>query len=101
AGFHIAAVVTKPDSAKGRGKKISAPAVKTYAESQNIPVWQPTKLADITQQIIALGNPIGVLVSYGKIIPNSILELFTPGIINVHPSLLPIYRGPSPIESAI
>lgn len=101
AGFSVAAVVTKPDSAKGRGRKISAPAVKVYAESQNIPVWQPTKLADITQQIIALGNPIGVLVSYGKIIPNSILELFTPGIINVHPSLLPVYRGPSPIESAI
>lgn len=101
AGFTIAAVVTKPDSAKGRGKKVSAPAVKTYAEAQGISVWQPTTLTDIIDPIHSLGNPIGVLVSYGKIIPQSILNLFSPGIINVHPSLLPKYRGPSPIESAI
>ena len=101
AGFTISAVVTKPDSAKGRGKKISAPAVKTYAESQGITVWQPVHLADIADSIKALEAPIGVLVSYGKIIPESILALFSPGIINVHPSLLPLYRGPSPIESAI
>lgn len=101
AGFPVAAVVTKPDSAKGRGKKVSAPAVKTYAETQGIPVWQPTKLGDIADDIRALNNPVGVLVSYGKIIPQSILDLFTPGVVNIHPSLLPKYRGPSPIESAI
>ncbi len=101
AGFPVAAVVTKPDSARGRGKKISAPAVKSYAVEHNIPVWQPNKLKDITDNIKALGRPIGVLVSFGKIIPQSTLNLFTPGIINVHPSLLPLYRGPSPIESAI
>lgn len=100
-GFSVAAVVTKPDTKKGRGKKVTPPAVKSYAIEHDIPVWQPTKLKEITDNVLALENPVGVLVSFGKIIPTSILELFTPGIINVHPSLLPLYRGPSPIESAI
>jgi len=101
ANMPVVAVVTKPDAAKGRGKKLTAPAVKIYAEAHNIPVWQPTRLKEITKAIEKLDNPIGILVSYGKIIPKKTLELFTPGIINVHPSLLPKYRGPSPIESAI
>lgn len=101
AGIPVAAIVTKPDAAKGRGKKLTAPAVKTYGLASGIPVWQPTKLKDISADIEALGSPLGILVSYGKIIPESIIKLFTPGIINVHPSLLPTYRGPSPIESAI
>ncbi|MEO8691155.1 MAG: methionyl-tRNA formyltransferase [Candidatus Saccharimonas sp.] len=101
AGISIAVIVTKPDTAKGRGKKLTAPAVKTYAIAHNIPVLQPAKLNDIADDIKTLGNPLGILVSYGRIIPESIIKLFTPGIINVHPSLLPIYRGSSPIESAI
>ncbi len=101
AGYTIAAVVTKPDSKKGRGQQLIAPAVKTLASRFNIPVWQPQNLTDIRDDIIALGPVTGVLVSYGKIVPQSIIDLFTPGIINVHPSLLPKYRGPSPIESAI
>jgi len=101
AGYPVAAVVTKPDMPKGRGKRLTAPAVKTYSTEKNIPVWQPTKLKEITEAIKQLGNPVGVLVSFGKIIPQATLDLFTPGIINVHPSLLPLYRGPSPIESAI
>lgn len=101
AGFTIGAVVTKPDTPRGRGNKLTAPAVKTYARTNSIPVWQPVKLSDIIDSIKLFDNPAGVLVSFGKIIPESIIELFTPGIINVHPSLLPQYRGPSPIESAI
>lgn len=101
ADFSIAAVVTKPDSRSGRGQKLVAPAVKTIAQAHNIPVWQPEKLREITDQIHALQPVTGVLVSYGKIVPQSIIDLFTPGIINVHPSPLPKYRGPSPIESAI
>lgn len=100
-GFTVAAVVTKPDTQRGRGKKLTSPAVKEFAQSHGIPVWQPPLLTEIIDQIALIDNPIGVLVSYGKIIPESILELFHPGIINVHPSLLPAYRGPSPIESAI
>lgn len=101
AGYTIAAVVTKPDSKKGRGQQLIAPAVKVLATRHNIPVWQPENLSDIANDIQALGQVTGVLVSYGKIIPQAIINLFTPGIINVHPSLLPKYRGPSPIESAI
>lgn len=107
-GFTIGAVVTKPDSQKGRGRKLTKSIVKEIAEQHSIPVWQPTKVGDIAPNIEKLAENglspdglIGVLVSYGKIIPESIINLFTPGIINVHPSLLPKYRGPSPVESAI
>lgn len=102
AGFDIAAVITKPDSRRGRGNKIVQPAVKKFAIEHNIPVWQPERLKNIINDIKNITpQPIGVLVSYGKIIPQTIIDLFRPGIINVHPSLLPKYRGPSPIESAI
>lgn len=101
AGFTIAAVVTKPDSKKGRGHKLVAPTVKIIADAHGIPVWQPEKLRDITEGIKKLQPVTGVLVSFGKIIPQSTIDLFTSGIINVHPSPLPKYRGPSPIESAI
>jgi len=100
-GFSVAAVVTKPDSKKGRGRELSKSIVKEIAEANNIPVWQPAKVAEIIEDVKKLEDPIGVLVSYGKIIPQSVIELFNPGIVNVHPSLLPLYRGPSPIESAI
>lgn len=101
ASYPIAAVVTKPDSPQGRGHKIVPPLVKVLASSHNIPVWQPHTLREITPNITALGQPIGVLSSYGKIIPQETINLFYPGIINIHPSLLPRYRGPTPIETAI
>ncbi len=101
ADLPIAAVITKPDAPKGRGSKLSEPAVKTFARERGITVWQPAKLKDIADNIKQLNKPVGVLVSYGKIIPQNIIDLFSPGIINVHPSLLPKYRGPSPIEAAM
>jgi methionyl-tRNA formyltransferase len=100
-GFSIGAVVTKPDSRKGRGRELAKPIVKEIAEANNIPVWQPLDINAIAEHVKKLKDPVGVLVSYGKIIPQSIIDLFTPGIINVHPSLLPLYRGPSPVETAI
>jgi len=100
-GFSVAAVITKPDSPSGRGQKIMHSKIKAYALERNIPVWQPNKVAELANHIAELGKPVGVLVSYGKIIPQSIISLFDPGIINIHPSLLPIYRGPSPVEAAI
>lgn len=101
AGYTVAAVVTKPDTLRGRGHTLTAPAVKVLAEEYSVPVWQPEKLSEIRTKVRELGEVAGVLVSYGKIIPQSIIDLFTPGIINLHPSLLPLYRGPTPIESAI
>lgn len=101
AGYPIAAVVTKPDVKKGRGKTLTPPDVKILAEAHRIPVLQPAKLTEIIDFIQTLRPVVGVLVSFGRILPQSIIDLFEPGIINVHPSLLPTYRGPSPIESAI
>lgn len=101
AGFPVVAVITKPDSKRGRDQKLTPPAVKIYASEHNITVWQPDKLSSIVADIQNQGEVAGVLVSFGKIIPESIINLFNPGIINVHPSLLPLYRGPSPIESVI
>lgn len=101
AGYSIAAVVTKPDRRKGRGHKLSLPPVKILAQRHNIPVWQPEKLRDVVPNIRTLAKPAGILASYGKIIPQPVIDLFYPGIINIHPSLLPRYRGPSPIEAAI
>lgn len=101
AGHPVAAVVTKPDRPQGRGQKMTPPLVKVLATQHNIPVWQPEKLRDITPNVIALGKPIGVLSSFGKIIPQKTIDLFYPGIVNIHPSLLPKYRGPTPIETAI
>ena len=101
-GYNIAAVVTKPDSKKGRGHKMEISATKKFAITNNIDVWQPNTISDINNNVLMLGsNIIGVLASYGQIIPKSTIDLFELGIINIHPSILPTYRGPSPIESAI
>lgn len=107
-GYSVLAVVTKPDSPKGRGRVASPPAVKSIAEQHKIPVLQPHKLDNTFIEHLSRikdksGHDAvtGVLVAYGKIIPQSVIDLFSPGIINVHPSLLPKYRGPSPIESAL
>lgn len=101
AGFNIKAVVTKPDFKKGRGQKISQPLVKQIALKHGIEVWQPKILNEITQQFISENCDFAVLAAYGKLIPARTLNLFKGGIINVHPSLLPRWRGPSPIEAAI
>ncbi len=101
-GFTIGAVVTKPDSHKGRGRELQPSLVKKIGMEHGIPVWQPLKMSEIAEDIQKFEEPpVGVLVSYGKIIPQTIIDLFQPGIVNVHPSLLPKYRGPSPVESAI
>jgi methionyl-tRNA formyltransferase len=100
-GTEIAAVITKPDAPRGRGHKLTQPPVKEFATTHNIPVWQPNKLIDIVDDISRLQPVAGVLVAYGKIIPQRVIDLFNPGIINLHPSLLPKWRGPSPIEATI
>jgi methionyl-tRNA formyltransferase len=101
AGYKVACVVTKPDSKRGRGQEISEPPVKALAASRGSRVLQPHKLVEVRDELAGMGAELGVLVAYGKIVPRSIIDLFPLGIINVHPSLLPKYRGPSPIESAI
>ncbi len=98
-GWQIEAVVTKPDSPRGRHGTPVAPLVKTIALENNIPVLQPAKVSELLDQ--PFNTSTAVLVSYGKIIPQSVIDLFPTGIINVHPSLLPKYRGPTPFQTAI
>lgn len=100
-GWSIELIVTKPDTPKGRGQKLSTSAVKRIGLAHNITLLQPDNPADIQTQLLATGINQAVLVAYGKIIPTSIINLFSGGIINVHPSQLPKYRGPAPIEAAI
>lgn len=100
--IEVVAVVTKPDSKSGRGKKLIKPPVAEIAVENGIKVFQPQKLDEnLLGQLNQIGADIGVLVSYGKILPQEVIDTFPHGIVNVHPSLLPKYRGPSPIESAI
>lgn len=102
AGYDIAAIVTKPDTVRGRGKKIFVHPVKQIGIDHKITILQPQRLLDIEEQLRSLNTNAAVLVSYGKIIPKRILDVFEPiGIINIHPSRLPEFRGPSPIEAAI
>lgn len=101
AGWPIHAVVTKPDFKSGRGQELTAPKVKTLALANDIAVWQPAKLDDIRDSITESKCDIAVLVAFGKIIPQWMLDMFPGGIINVHPSLLPLWRGPAPVEFAI
>ncbi len=101
AGFSIGAVITKPNARRGRSRLQTAPKVKLYAQEQEITVLQPRNSSELLESISSFQDPAGVLVSYGKMIPQSVIDLFSPGIINLHPSLLPAYRGPTPIENAI
>ncbi|KKS50745.1 MAG: Methionyl-tRNA formyltransferase [Candidatus Uhrbacteria bacterium GW2011_GWA2_42_220] len=99
----IKAVVCQPDKPVGRKKMITAPEVKVFALENNIPVLQPTnfKNQSIVDELKDLEPDLFVIVAYGKLIPQSILNIPKLGCVNVHPSLLPKYRGPSPIQSAI
>lgn len=99
----IVGVFTKVDKPNMRGKKIKYTPIKEYALEKNIPVYQPNSLkTEETFNIIKELSPdIIVVVAYGKIIPNNIIEYPKKGIINVHSSLLPKFRGAAPINAAI
>ncbi|MFZ2682163.1 MAG: methionyl-tRNA formyltransferase [Patescibacteria group bacterium] len=101
--FEIVGMITQPDEPVGRKKILTAPPVKELALQHNLPVFQPTKLKpeDFQSTIQQLGAEIGVVVAYGRILPDSLMAIFPHGCVNVHPSLLPKYRGPSPISAAI
>ncbi len=100
----VIAVVTQPDKPKGRGKKIQPPPVKQEALKHGIPVLQPEKIKGNTEFIEKLKklNPdIFVVVAYGKILPEEVINIPKYKTINVHASLLPEYRGAAPIHRAI
>lgn len=101
AKFSIAAVVTQPDRPAGRKRELLPTPVKTAAEDYGIPVLQPLRISEIVPKVRALGSAAGILYAYGRMIPAEVLGVFPFGIVNLHPSLLPLYRGPSPITQAI
>lgn len=96
-------LVTKPDAPQGRHMHITPPNIKVWAEMKNISVYQPDTLKDLPQDspLHEEEFDLFIVASYGKFIPDDLLTLPKKGVLNVHPSLLPKYRGPSPIESAL
>jgi methionyl-tRNA formyltransferase len=100
AGYEIPAVVVaqNPGDKSRSGRRLE---VADVAAEHNIPVISPADLAQAKQQLLDFDAEAALLVAYGKIIPQEILDIFPKGIINIHPSLLPLYRGPTPLESVI
>ena len=94
-------VVTAPDKRVGRKQIITPPLTKILAQKYKIPVTQPDKIKNLKVKIENLNPDLGIVSAYGQIIPKEILKIPKYGFINVHPSLLPKYRGPSPIQAAI
>jgi methionyl-tRNA formyltransferase len=99
ANYKIAAVVTS--YSENASRKTRTLEIQSIAEEHRIPVLLPDKPSDIIDELRAVQADIGVLVAYGKIVPQTIIDIFPRGIVNIHPSLLPLHRGPIPIESAV
>ncbi len=101
--FDVVGVVSTPDAVGKRGKKLIQPPVKKEAIKYDLDVFQPEKLKDeaTVKKIQSYSADIFVVVSYGKFIPDVLLKIPSLGSINIHPSLLPKYRGPSPINFAL
>ena len=99
----VLGVFTQPDKPKGRGKSVAFPPVKEKAMEHGIPVFQPVKVreAAVVEQIAAMKPDAIVVVAFGQILPESILNIPIYGCINVHASLLPRYRGAAPMQWAI
>lgn len=103
-GYNIIGVVTAEDKPKGRGMKLIPSPVKEYAIKNKILIYQPQKIkgnTDFIKKIEELNPDLICVVAYGKILPKEILNIPKFGVINVHPSLLPKYRGSAPIQWAI
>ncbi|MEI6529204.1 MAG: methionyl-tRNA formyltransferase [Candidatus Falkowbacteria bacterium] len=99
--FEIVGVFTQPDKPVGRNQTLSFPAVKKLALENNLSVFQPNKIKDEIETIRNLKPDLIVVIAYGKIIPQSILDIPTYGCINVHASLLPKYRGAACLNAPI
>ncbi|MFI3206467.1 MAG: methionyl-tRNA formyltransferase [Clostridia bacterium] len=103
AGHNILRVYSQPDKPKGRGHKFQETPVKECALKNNLEVFQPAKIKDeaVINEIKALNPDCIVVVAYGKILPKAILDIPKKGCVNVHGSLLPMYRGAAPIQWAV
>jgi methionyl-tRNA formyltransferase len=103
AGAHLPLVVTQPDRAQGRGRKLAPPPIKVLAEKLGLPVIQPERIRaqETVELICSQGAECLVVVAYGQLLPQVLLERHPLGAINVHASLLPAYRGAAPIHRAL
>jgi methionyl-tRNA formyltransferase len=103
AGHQVLVVVTQPDRPSGRGQHAAPPPVKEAAGRLGLPVYQPERVRrpEAVEYLRALGADAMVVVGYGQIIPQAVIDMVPLGIINVHASLLPKYRGAGPIQWAI
>jgi methionyl-tRNA formyltransferase len=99
-GYEVAAIVIAQAEA-GRSRQRRQLEVAAIAEQYGIPLLAPPDLLAVRDQLAGYGAAAAVLIAYGKIVPAAILELFPRGIINIHPSLLPLHRGSAPIENVI
>lgn len=99
----VVGVVTQPDRPRGRGHKVSDAPIKVLALEHQLPVFQPERLKppEVLETIRAWHPDLGVVAAYGRIIPETLLELPRLGMINVHASLLPAYRGAAPVHRAV
>lgn len=100
-GSEVVAVCTQPDRPSGRKRKLTPSAVKMCAEELGIPVWDPEKISTARDGLEELTPDLAVVFAYGQYIPKSVFDLPVRGSINFHPSLLPQYRGASPIQSSL
>jgi len=103
AGHTVHTVITQPDRPKGRGQTVAASPVKEAALRRGLPVFQPERIRrpEVLDQLKTFKTDAMVVVGYGQIIPQSIIDLPRHGIINVHGSLLPKYRGAAPVQWAV
>jgi methionyl-tRNA formyltransferase len=103
AGHEVVAVYTQPDRPKGRGQQIVSPPVKVAAQRLSLPLFQPPRIRrpENVEALQASQPDVMVVVGYGQIIPQNIIDIPRLGILNVHASLLPKYRGAAPIQWAI
>ena len=101
--FQVVAVYTQPDRPAGRGRFLSSSSVKATALRLKLPVVQPTSLkdAEVVAQLVDFHPDVIVVAAYGQILPQSVLDIPKYGCVNLHPSLLPRFRGASPVASAI
>lgn len=99
----VVAVVSQPDRPRGRGQQLQATPTKSVALGRQIPVLQPAKIREpaFLDQIRGLGADLGVVVAFGRILPDALLAIPRLGMINVHASVLPRYRGAAPIQRAV
>jgi len=99
----VVGVVTQPDRPRGRGQKVTDAPVKVTAVQHGLPVFQPARLRDpeVKETLTRWAPELGVVAAYGKLLPESVLNLPRFGMINVHASLLPRYRGAAPVQRAV